>query len=214
MIKILIADDQRLMCDGLKSMLELQSDFSVVGTACNGEGALALAQELKPDLVLLDIRMPRMDGVETVLRLKKNCPDLKTVMLTTFNDEDYIMDAMANGADGYLLKDMEAGELIQAVYQTLKGQIVMPAAVADNLKKGLMRIKGRKQAQEGLKAGSFTPREIEIAQMLADGFNNSQIATALYLSEGTVRNYVSGIYEKLGTTDRVRAVVLLKERGL
>lgn len=214
MIKILLADDQRLMCDGIKSMLETDDDFQVVGMASNGREAIALATELRPDLVLLDIRMPGMDGVEAVSRLKNECEDIKVIMLTTFNDEDYIMDAMANGADGYLLKDMGVENLVNAVHNAINGQMVMPLLVAENLKKGLMKIKGKKDAQNKLKDAGFSGREIEIAQMLADGFTNSQIATALYLSEGTVRNYVSGIYEKLEITDRTKAVVKMKAMGL
>jgi DNA-binding NarL/FixJ family response regulator len=214
MIKILLADDQRLMCDGLKSVLEMDEAFTVVGVAYDGNDAIDLAAKLDPDLVLLDIRMPGMDGVEAVLKLKQKFENLKVVMLTTFNDEDYIMEAMANGADGYLLKDMDAMDLLNAVRNTMNGQMVMPATVAENLKRGLVKIKERKDAQDRLKTVGFTGREIEIAKLLADGFSNSQIATALYLSNGTVRNYISGIYEKLGSADKAGAIVKLKDMGL
>ena len=214
MIKILLVDDQRLMCDGVKSVLEMNPDFTVVGVAYDGRDAMDLATRLNPDLILLDIRMPGMDGVQAVLQLKKKLEHVKVVMLTTFNDEDYIMEAMANGADGYLLKDMDAMELVNAVYTTIKGQLVMPATVAENLKKGLVKIKERNDAQDKLEMDGFTSREIEIAKLLADGFNNSQIATALYLSNGTVRNYISSIYEKLGTADKAGAIVKLKDMGL
>lgn len=214
MIKILLADDQRLMCDGIKSMLETDSDFEVVGMAYDGCEAIDMANALKPDMVLLDIRMPKMDGVEVVSYIKKVHQHMKVIMLTTFNDEDYIMNAIANGADGYLIKDINAQELVRAVHNAMEGQLVMPSAVAGNLKRGLMRIKARKETETKLKSINFSGREIEIAQMLADGFNNSQIATALFLSEGTVRNYVSCIYEKLGVTDRTNAVIKMKELGL
>lgn len=214
MIRILLADDQRLMCDGIKSMLETDSHFEITGMAYDGCEAINMAKALKPDLVLLDIRMPKMDGVEVVSHIKNVYHEMKVIMLTTFNDEDYIMDAMANGADGYLIKDINAQDLVRAVHNALDGQLVMPSAVAENLKRGLMRIKARKDAEIKLKSINFSAREIEIAQMLADGFNNSQIATALYLSEGTVRNYVSFIYEKLEVTDRANAVLKMKELGL
>lgn len=214
MIRILLVDDQRLMCDGIKSMLEINAGFQVVGMAYDGYEAIELASALGPDLVLLDIRMPKMDGVEVVASLKRKHEDIKVIMLTTFNDEDYIMDAMTNGADGYLLKDMGVENLVNAVQNAMNGQLVMPSAVADKLKKGLMKIKEKKDTQNKLRIAGFSGREIEISQMMADGFTNSQIATALYLSEGTVRNYVSGIYEKLETTDRTNAVVIMKEMGL
>lgn len=214
MIKILLVDDQRLMCDGLKSMLETDADFTVVGMAYTGKEALELAKTYRPDLVLLDIRMPEMDGVEAVLRLKERFEDIKVVMLTTFNDEEYILEAMTNGADGYLLKDMDTMDLLAAVHNTMKGHMVMPAVVAENLKRGLVKIKHKKEAQGKLKDTGFTNREIEIAKLLADGFSNSQIATALYLSAGTVRNYISAIYEKLGAPDKGIAVARLKEMGL
>ncbi len=214
MLKILLADDQRLMCDGIKSMLETDGDFEIIGMAYDGCVAIDMANALKPDLVLLDIRMPKMNGVDVVSHLKKVHQNMKVIMLTTFNDEDYIMDAIANGADGYLIKDIDAQDLVWSVRNALDGQLVMPSAVAENLKRGLMRIKARKDTELKLKSINFSGREIEIAQMLTDGFNNSQIATALYLSEGTVRNYVSCIYEKLEVTDRTSAVLRMKELGL
>ncbi len=214
MIKILLVDDQRLMCDGIKSMLETDGDFEVTGMAYDGCEAIDMANTLKPDMVLLDIRMPKMNGVEVVSHIKKVHQYMKVIMLTTFNDEEYIMDAIANGADGYLLKDINAQDLVRTVHNALNGQMVMPSAVAENLKRGLMRVKSRKDTEVKLKSINFSGREIEIAQMLVDGFNNSQIATALYLSEGTVRNYVSCIYEKLGVTDRTNAVLKMKELGL
>lgn len=214
MIRILLADDQRLMCDGLKSMLESNPDFSVASMAYNGKQAIELAERLVPDLVLLDIRMPEMDGVEAVLHLKKMQPPVKVVMLTTFNDEEYILEAMANGADGYLLKDMDTTDLHNAVINTMNGHMVMPLTVAENLKKGLVKIKRKKEAQEALSGLGLSAREMEIAKMVADGFSNSQIATALYLSNGTVRNYVSTLYEKLDATDKANAIIKLKDMGL
>lgn len=214
MIRILLADDQRLMCDGIKSMLEIDSGFEITGMAYDGCEAIDMVNALKPDLVLLDIRMPKMDGVAVVSHIKKVHREIKVIMLTTFNDEEYIMDAMANGADGYLTKDINAQDLVRAVHNALDGQLVMPSAVAENLKRGLMRIKARKDTEVKLKSINFSAREIEIAQMLTDGFNNSQIATALYLSEGTVRNYISYIYEKLEINDRTMAVLKLKGLGL
>lgn len=214
MITILLVDDQRLMCDGLKSMLETDTCLEVVDIAYNGKDAVDLVEKLHPDLVLLDIRMPEMDGVEAVLQIKKRFGDIKTVMLTTFNDDDYILEAIMNGADGYLLKDMDTSDLLNAVHNTMKGQMVMPVTVADSLKRGLMKIKQRKDAQVKLLDTGFTSREVEIAKLLADGFSNSQIATALYLSKGTIRNYISAIYEKLDTMDKGGAVSRLKEMGL
>lgn len=214
MIRILLADDQRLMCDGLKSMLESNPDFSVVSMAYNGKQAIELAEKLVPDLVLLDIRMPEMDGVEAVLHLKQLQPPVKVVMLTTFNDEEYILEAMANGADGYLLKDMDTTDLHNAVINTMNGHMVMPLTVAENLKKGLVKIKRKKEAQEALSGLGLSAREMEIAKMVADGFSNSQIATALYLSNGTVRNYVSTLYEKLDAPDKANAIIKLKDMGL
>lgn len=214
MIRILLADDQRLMCDGLKSMLETDPCLEVVDMVYNGKDAVDLVEKLHPDLVLLDIRMPEMDGVEAVLRIKSKFDDIKTVMLTTFNDEDYILEAITNGADGYLLKDMDTTDLLNAVHNTMKGQMVMPETVAESLKRGLTKIKQKKTAQCKLLDTGFTSREVEIAKLLADGFSNSQIATALYLSKGTIRNYISAIYEKLDATDKGGAVSRLKAMGL
>ena len=214
MIRILLADDQRLMCDGLKSMLETNAEFSVAGMAYDGKQAIALAEQLAPDLILLDIRMPEMDGVEAVLLLKQALPQTKVVMLTTFNEEEYILAAMANGADGYLLKDMDTAALLCAVQNTMNGQMVMPMTVAENLKKGLTKIRRQKEAQNALAVLGLSARETEIAKLVADGFSNSQIATALYLSNGTVRNYVSMLYEKLGASDKANAVVKLRDMGL
>jgi DNA-binding NarL/FixJ family response regulator len=182
--------------------------------AYDGKQAVALAEKLAPDLVLLDIRMPEMDGEEAVLRIKQALPQMKVVMLTTFNDEEYIMAAMANGADGYLLKDMDTAALLGAVKNTMSGHMVMPLTVAENLKKGLTKIRRQKEAQETLAALGLSARETEIAKMVADGFSNSQIATALYLSNGTVRNYVSTLYEKLGAPDKANAIIKLKDMGL
>ena len=214
MIKVLIVDDQRLMCDGIKTILETDSELTVVGAAYTGAEALALATERRPDLVLLDIRMPEMDGVETVLRLKRESVSIRVIMLTTFDDEEYIWRSMANGADGYLLKDMDAAELLHAIRDAMQGKLVMPASVAESLKRRFSKIEQRKNAQERLVRQGMTNREVEIAGLLADGFSNSQIAGALFLSDGTVRNYISAIYEKLGASDKRCAVSLLKEIGL
>lgn len=214
MINILIVDDQRLMCDGLKSVLEANDNITVVGVAYDGCQAIKQALQKKPDLILLDIRMPKMDGMEAVKKIKEKIPETKVIMLTTFNDKDYIMNSIANGAEGYLLKDMDTDDLISSVESIMKGNFIMPVTIADSLKRGLTEIRGKKEAQNKLMDYGFSNREIEIAQMLIDGYNNSQISKALYLSEGTVRNYISSIYVKLETHDRTRAVMMLRDLGL
>ena len=213
-IKIMIVDDQALLRDGLKTVLELEKDISVCGMAKNGLEAIELADRMKPDLMLLDIRMPEMDGVECVKIIKGNHPGTKIIMLTTFNDEEYIMKAIANGADGYLLKDIEVEKLVDAIHDACSGKTIMPQEVYAKLAEGLGKLKRPKKEAPEKPLVDLSDREREICSMMVQGFNNKQIAMALYISEGTVRNYISSIYSKIGIGDRTRAVLYLKELGI
>lgn len=212
MIRIILADDQRLMTDGLKTILETRADIQITGLAANGRQVLDILERSagRADLVLLDVRMPEMDGVQAVRVIKETWPRLRVLMLTTFNDENYLLDALAGGADGYLLKDMETAELFAAIDQAMAGQLVLPGQVAAKLRSSIARQKERQQNLDKLHQAGFSPREMEIAALLAEGYTNSQIAAALYLSDGTVRNYISAIYEKLDVTDRTQAALRLK----
>ena len=209
MLRVMIVDDQKLMCEGLKTILQSSDQYQVTATAGSGEQALAELALQPADLVLLDIRMPDLDGVQTVGIIKQRFPQVKVVMLTTFNDEDYIMNAIANGADGYLLKDMETDELFRAIGNAMQGNLVMPPQVAGKLRSGLLTARSRRDLGKKLTELGFSARELEIARLLAEGFTNSQIAAALFLTPGTTRNYISVIYEKLGVRDRANALIIL-----
>lgn len=211
-IRIAIADDQTLMRDGLKTVLDLEKDFEVIGTASDGLESVTMVTALNPDVLLLDIRMPTMNGVESLKEIKKIRPSTKVIMLTTFNDDEYIIDALANGACGYLLKDIEMDKLIEAIRDSVQGKMIMPSNVAAKLAEGLSRLSVKKAELD--KYPGFSDREREIASMMVQGFTNKQISSALYISEGTVRNYISVIYSKIGISDRTKAVLYLKEQGV
>lgn len=210
-IGLVIADDQALIRDGLKTVLDLEEDIEVIGTAVNGIEALEAIKTLEPDVLLLDIRMPVMDGVECVREVKRICTTTRIIMLTTFNDDEYIINAIAAGACGYLLKDIEVPELIEAIHDAVAGKMVMPQKVVSKLSEGLSKV--IKEKNENVVAGQFdlTDREKEIAKMMAQGFSNKQMATILYISEGTLRNYISSVYSKIGISDRTQAALYLRE---
>ncbi|MFC3799993.1 response regulator [Cohnella sp. GCM10012308] len=215
MYRILIADDQTLMRDGLQTIIQLEDDMEVVGTAENGEDACALAVRHRPDLVLMDIRMPVMNGIEAVKKLRQDAPDVRVLVLTTFDEDDYIIEALANGAVGFLLKDIQSDKLLQAIRDASRGEMMLPAGIAAKLaarlasphagKPSNLRARGR---TDGLK---FTDRELSIIALMVEGRTNREIAGQLFMSEGTVKNYVSTIYDKIGTNDRTQAVIWLKE---
>lgn len=209
-IKILIADDQTLMRDGLKTILELEENFKVIGTAKNGEDALDFCKKESPDLVLMDIRMPKMDGVRCTKILKDLYPEIIVLILTTFNDVDYIVEALNYGAAGYILKDIEGDELVKAINDAYKGSLMLPSSVAKKLVEKLSENTMVKPKEKKVIL-DFSEREMEIAKMLSMGFNNRQIASSLFISEGTVKNYISNIYSKLGTSDRTAAAIEIKK---
>lgn len=214
-IRILIADDQSLIRDGLKTVLSLEKDFEVVGTARNGTEACRMAELLYPDVLLLDIRMPEMDGVECTRIVKKKCPETKVIILTTFNDDEYIIDALANEASGYILKDIEVEKLVEAIHDAVQGKMIMLPEVAAKLAQGLSKISSRNREEGDISCDlDLSERERDIAGMMVQGFTNKQISSALYMSEGTVRNYISNIYSKLGTGDRTQAVLFMKDHGI
>lgn len=213
-IRIIVVDDEILLRDGIKTILDLEEDIEVVGTAANGQEAYAMAQRLQPDVVLMDVRMPVMDGVQSLKLIKRELPQTKVIVLTTFNDEEYIVSALANGADGFLLKDLEGQQLIDAVKTAVKDQLVLPAKVAGKLAARLAVLQAIEETKERIVSGraaetDLTPREQEIAALMVQGLTNRQIAEHLSLSEGTIKNYISVIYAKLGTNDRTRAVSYL-----
>ena len=210
MIKVLLVDDQQILAEGIKSVLQTSDEVTVVGIASDGARAVEMSAELKPDVVLMDIRMPNMNGVVATKRIKEIDENIKIVILTTFDDSDYILSAINNGASGYLLKDIGATALIDAVKNAYAGDTILPAKIAKKITDAAAMISTDKEYKLK-KAFNLSEREVEIALMLYDGFTNRQIATALKLSDGTARNYISSIYLKLGADGRAAAVEIIKK---
>lgn len=201
-LRVLIVDDDALIRDGLKILLELEEDFTVVGTATNGQEAYAQCQKERPDLVLMDIRMPVMDGVLGTQQIKQHFPEIKVVILTTFKDDEYIKEAIKSGAEGYILKNQPSDSIIESLRAVDKGNIVFEREVAGTISSMLKEEKKRADLDVEL-----TPRELEILQLVADGLSNKEIAEKIFLSEGTTRNYVTGLLEKLNLRDRTQLAI-------
>ncbi|MDW7739141.1 MAG: response regulator transcription factor [Bacillota bacterium] len=214
-IKIIVADDQQLMREGLQTIIDLEEDLTTLGTAANGREALNLCRQLGPDIVLMDIRMPEMDGVEATRYIAEECPDTKVIILTTFDDDELIIKAMQAGAKTFLLKDLPSEKLFETIRVTHKGNIMLQPEIAAKL---VGRAAGSEKIDTAkvtaLENDLLTKREKEILSLMADGLNNSDIASKLFLSEGTVKNQVSVIYSKLGTNDRTQAVLLALNKYL
>lgn len=209
MIKVIIADDQKILAEGIRTVLETSEKIKVIALASDGEDCLKKIAEEKPDVVLLDIRMPNMNGVIATREIKKNYPDIKVVILTTFDDSDYILDAINYGASGYLLKDINASSLIDAVVNAYNGELILPTNIAKKITAAAKMVTTGKEIRLK-RAFQLSDRETEIAMMVSENFNNRQISTALEISEGTVRNYISGIYIKLGSANRVQAKEIIE----
>ena len=190
-------------------MLETSKSIKVLGIALDGAQAVEKCAELKPDVVLMDIRMPNMNGVVATKRIKEINENIKIVILTTFDDSDYILSAINNGASGYLLKDIGSTALIDAVKNAYAGDTILPAKIAKKITDAAAMVSSDKEYKLK-RAFNLSEREVEIALMLYDGFTNRQIATALKLSDGTARNYISAIYLKLGVDGRAAAMEKIK----
>ena len=208
-IKILLADDQADLANELKELLETDERLKVVGIACDGFDALEKMPALLPDVVLMDIRMPNMNGVVATQRIKAEYPSVKVVVLTTFDDSDYILNAINNGANGYLLKDISGGALIDAVKNAYAGDTILPAKIARSIAQAAKNVAADREIKLA-RAFSLSDREVEIALMMYEGFTNRQISSALKLTEGTTRNYVSSIYLKTHSENRAEAIAVIK----
>lgn len=221
MIRIVIADDQRLMRDGLHTMISLTEDMEVVGLAETGIKALELVALHRPDLVLMDIQMPEMDGILATKKIREQYPDTEVLILTTYAEENYIIDALVYGAKGFLLKDLPGEKIMSAIRDTMSGSLLMPPAIAAKLASRITFLSSPPSATphrpdlprtaSDSNTYAFTERENDIITRMAEGKSNREIAAELFISEGTMRNYISIIYNKIGVNDRLKAVTLLRE---
>jgi DNA-binding NarL/FixJ family response regulator len=211
MVKVLICDDQHIVCEGLEKILSTDPEIEVVGTAFDGLEALDLIPKVKPDLVLMDLKMPHMNGAVATRKIKEKYPEIEVLILTTYDDDEWVFDAIRSGAAGYLLKDLTPKKLIEAIKGTVGGQ----GYVAPNITKKLLgEIASRKFVPQQTTQYHLTEREQEILDLLAKGLSNADIAENLFLTEGTVRNYTSEIFKKLSVNDRTQAVVVAIKHGL
>jgi len=212
-IRVLAADDQRVVREGLAMLLGLLPDVEVVGTAADGEEVLALAAELRPDVILMDLRMPRMDGVEATRRLRERDPAVKVVVLSTYADDRSVLDALRAGALGYLTKDAGAAEIQQALHRVAGGQAALDPAVQRHLVKAIADGPRSEPAPAQLPDG-LTPREAEVLTLIAAGLSNAEIAERLVVSEATVKSHVNHMLAKIGARDRAQAVGYAYRHGL
>jgi DNA-binding NarL/FixJ family response regulator len=213
-IRILLVDDQRLMREGLRTLLELENDFEIAGEAGDGQSALEAYADFKPDVVLMDIRMPIMDGVEATRRLRARWPEACIIILTTFDDDASVFEGLRAGAQGYLLKDLSGQELASAVRTVAGGGALIEPSVASKVVAEFARLAPASRPAEAALPESLSEREREILQLIAQGMSNGEIADRLSLAEGTVKNYVSNILQKLGVTGRLQAANRARELGL
>ncbi len=207
--RVLIADDQTLFRAGLAHLLNEDPRVKVIGQATDGLEAVRMAQSLKPDVVLMDLKMPNLDGIEATRRIVAELPDTKVLILTTFETDTYVIDALRAGASGYVLKDSQPSAIASGLIAVMSGERVMASAVANRVLEMLTGSTTPKEFYDGL-----TAREIEILKLIAGGKPNKQIAMRLHISDKTVRNHVSNMYQKLGIYDRSQAVLYAVRKGL
>ncbi|MEZ0396296.1 MAG: response regulator transcription factor [Anaerolineales bacterium] len=210
-MKILICDDQAVVRDGLELLLKLERDFEVVGAASDGAEALEMVASRQPDLVLMDLKMPGMNGIEATRQIRARHPQVKVLVLTTYDDDEWLFDALRAGAHGYLLKDTRREDIVRAIRGTITGQTFLDPGVAGKV---LAQAAGRGIRPETLLTEKLTEREVDVLRLIARGLTNADIAERLALSEGTVRNHVSAILSKLGVSDRTQAAVIAIQHGL
>jgi DNA-binding NarL/FixJ family response regulator len=212
-IRILIVDDQSLFREGLRTLLTVQQEFEVVGEAGNGEEALKLVPELRPDIVLMDLRMPVMDGVAATQKLHEERPDIKVIVLTTFDDDENVFEGLRAGAVGYLLKDVPSSKLFEAVHATARGEYFLLPSITAKIVSELKRVSLPNPVSQEI-IEPLSSRELEILRVVSEGLSNKEIAERLVIAEGTVKNHLSSILAKLSARDRMQAVIYAKKIGL
>jgi DNA-binding NarL/FixJ family response regulator len=214
-IRVLLVDDQALFREGLETLLSVHSDIQVVGQASNGREAVEVATRVHPDVVLMDVRMPVLDGVRATRLLKETLPQCRVIVLTTFDDDEYIFDALRTGAAGYLLKDVASARLVEAIRATARGESILEPSVAAKVIAEFTRVSSMvPSAQMEQLVEPLSERELEILAWIARGSSNREIADQLFIAEGTVKNHVTHILGKLGVRDRTQAALKARELGL
>jgi two-component system response regulator DegU len=212
MIRVLLADDHRMLREGLRRSLEELGEFDIVGEAADGEEAVRLAEQLHPDVVIMDVSMPVLDGIEATRTIRQQLPDVPVVMLTMHGDQDVIVRAIRAGASGYLVKDSSTDEVAKAVKLVAKGETALSAELASSMLQEVQRLEQQRTApaEESL----ITKREEEVLQLIADGASTPEVAEKLYISVKTVKNHLASIYHKLDSRDRTQAVLRAVRMGI
>jgi len=210
-IRVLLCDDQDVVREGLRAILGTAPGLEVVGVAQDGAEAVELVEKTKPDIVLMDLNLPGVSGVQATRIIREKFPAVRVLVLTTYDADEWLFDAIRAGASGYLLKDTPRAHLIKAIEGTLTGQTFVDANVAGKL---FTQIADPAVARDTTLANSLSQRERDVLRLLARGLSNTEIANQLYLSEGTIRNSVSTLFEKLGVSDRTRAALIALRHGL
>lgn len=213
MIRVLLADDQLLFREGLRTLLSVQAGIEVIGEASDGEEAIQIANLHKPDVVLMDVQMPVLDGVAATRRLHQAQPAIRIIMLTTYDHDEYVFEGLRAGAVGYLLKDVSAQKLVEAIETAARGETFLQPSIAAKVVAELNRQSNSPLAKQPLPE-PLTAREIEIVRLMAHGKNNREIASQLVISEGTVKNHITNILGKLAVRDRTQAVLRAQELRL
>lgn len=210
-MKVVVCDDQAIVRDGLELLLRLEADIDVVGLAQDGTEAVDLVVRTTPDLVLMDLKMPGMNGVEATRRICAQFPKTRVLVLTTFEDDEWVFDAIRAGASGYLLKDTPREKFLDAIRGTLAGKTYVDPLVAGKL---LGKVASKQEQPATILTDKLSEREVDVLKLIARGFSNAEIAENLHLSEGTIRNHVSAIFSKLNLADRTQAAILAIRHGI
>jgi DNA-binding NarL/FixJ family response regulator len=213
-LSVLIVDDQALVRAGFRMILDAEDDIDVAGEAADGADAVAEAQRLKPDVILMDVRMPQVDGIEATRRVLADGLDTKVVMLTTFDMDEYVYDALRAGASGFLLKDVPPEQLVAGIRAVAQGDALLAPSVTRRVIEEFVRRPPASMHTTPPELGELTARELEVLKLVAKGLSNAEIAKELFVSETTVKTHVAHMLTKLGVRDRVQAVVLAYECGL